>query len=287
MYTMASAFLKAGLLAALSMLVTASDYDAPSYSGYTLLWSDNFAGSAGASPSTSNWNIITGYLNQNSELEVYSSSNSNLQLSGGSTVQIVPWESSGSWTSGRIESVSSWTPASGVITRVEAIIDFGANPTSEKAGYWPAFWLLAQSYRTGAQSWPGCGELDIMETINGVLTGYGTAHCGSECNDDNGYVGVQGTIAIPNTSWHTWRLEWDRTSGNWETETIKWYMDGTVFFTLTGSEFEQSVWTNLAHSPYYIILNMAVGGSWVSLFFLLQPLRPRQYFPGFPVCIHD
>lgn len=268
---------KAGVLAALSLaiipLVLADTYSPPSYSGYTLLWSDDFTGSAGASPSTSSWNIRTGYLGVNDELEEYTSSAENLQLSGGSTLQIVPWTNSATeygWTSGRIESIDSWTPASGVITRVEAITDFGTNPTSEKQGYWPAFWMLAESYRTGAESWPECGELDILESINGVLTGYGTAHCGDECNDDDAGEGLQESITIPNTSWHTWRLEWDRTSGNWETETIKWSMDGTVFQTLTGSSFEQSVWTNLAHSPYYIILNMAVGGSWVSCLFLFS-----------------
>lgn len=252
------------ILPLLAILTSAQTYDAPSYSGYTLLWSDNFAGSAGTSPSTANWNIITGYLNENDELETYSSSTTNLQLSGGSTVQLVPWDTTGSWTSGRIESVGYWTPASGVITRIEAEIDFGADAISTKQGFWPAFWTLAESCRTGAAVWPTCGELDILETIDGALTGYGTAHCGTECNDDDGDVGLQGTIAIPNQSWHTWRLEWDRTSGNWETETIKWSMDGTVFHTLTGSSFAESVWANLAHSPYYIIFDFAVGGSWVS-----------------------
>ncbi|PSR88689.1 putative endo-1,3(4)-beta-glucanase [Coniella lustricola] len=243
----------------------AAQYDAPTYSGYTLLWSADFSGTAGALPSTSNWNIRTGYLGVNDEWEEYTSSNANLQLSGGSTLQIVPWTNSATeygWTSARIESVDSWTPASGVVTRVEAEIDFGTNAASTKQGYWPAFWMLAESYRTGAETWPECGELDILEMIDGVLTGYGTAHCGDDCNDDDDDEGLQSSIAVPNDSWHTWRLEWDRTSGNWETETIKWYMDGEAFQTLTGSEFSEAVWTNLAHSPYYVILNLAVGGSW-------------------------
>lgn len=277
---MSPALIKAGLILAtltfslLPYLAMADNYDPPTYAGYTLLWSDTFSGSAGASPSTSTWNIVTGYLGVNDELEEYTSSNANLQLSGGSTLQIVPQADAAStygWTSARIESVGSWTPASGLVTRVEAIIDFGTNPASEKQGFWPAFWLLAESYRTGAASWPGCGELDILETIDGILTGYGTAHCGDECDDDNAYEGLAGTVAIPDNSWHTWRLEWDRTSGNWETETIKWSMDGTDFQTLTGSSFDESVWTNLAHSPYYIILNMAVGGSWVSFSFARTP----------------
>lgn len=239
----------------------------PSYSGYTLLWDAPFTGSAGASPSTSTWNIISGYLGVNSELEEYTSSNENVQLSGGGTLQLVPWADSSTtygWTSGRIESVSSWTPASGVVTRVEAEINFGTDAVSTKQGFWPAFWMLPEAYRTGAETWPTCGELDILETIDGALTGYGTVHCGDECDDDDADQGLQASIAIPDQGSHVWRLEWDRTSGNWATETIKWSMDGDVFHTITGSEFSESVWSNLAHQPYYIILNMAVGGSWVS-----------------------
>lgn len=239
----------------------------PTYSGYTLTWDAPFTGDAGGSPSTSNWNIITGYLGVNDELEEYTSSNLNVQLSGGETLQIVPWTDSTTlygWTSGRLESVDSWTPASGVITRVEAEIDFGTDAQSTKQGYWPAFWMLPESFRTGAETWPTCGELDILETINGVLTGYGTVHCGDECNDDDADEGLQTSITIPNDGSHVWRLEWDRTSGNWETETIEWSMDGDVFHTITGSSFSEDTWTNLAHQPYYVILNMAVGGSWVS-----------------------
>lgn len=250
-------------------LVAAQSYDPPTYSGYTLLWSEDFTGSAGTSPSTSTWNIISGYLGVNDELEEYTSATTNVQLSGGSTLQLVPWANSATeygWTSGRIESVDSWTPANGVITRVEAIIDFGTDPTSEKQGLWPAFWLLPESFRTGALTWPTCGELDILETIDGVLTGYGTVHCGDECDDQYADEGLQTSIAIPDQSWHTWRLEWDRTSGVWEDETIKWSMDGDVFHTITGSSFSEATWDNLAHSPYYVILNMAVGGDWVSFY---------------------
>lgn len=257
-------------LAALSLASTvAGQYDAPTYSGYTEIWTAPFSGDAGASPSTSNWNIITGYLGVNDEYEEYTSSSENVQVSGGSTLQLVPWADASTtygWTSGRIESVSSWTPASGVVTRIEAEIDFGTNAASEKQGIWPAFWLLAESYRTGAEAWPGCGELDILEMVDGVLTGYGTAHCGDECDDDDADIGLQGSIAVPDDGWHTWRIEWDRTSGDWETETIEWSMDGTVFHSITGSSFDEDVWANLAHSPYYIILNVAVGGSWVSSF---------------------
>ncbi|GAQ05026.1 endo-1,3-1,4-beta-glycanase ExsH [Aspergillus lentulus] len=251
-------------LPALASLVSA--WVPPSYSGYTLQWSDNFAGSAGTLPNSNNWNIITGNPGVNGELETYTSSNRNVQLSGGNTLQLVPWKDSsvsGGWTSGRLESKYVFTPSAGKITLAEADIRFGTNPTSAKQGIWPAFWILGNSIRSGT-AWPGCGELDILETINGQLTGYGTAHCnvypGGICNEPNGRGG---SIAIPDQSWHTWRIVWDRTPSTWQSETITWYMDGQLFHRLTGSQIgDSNVWASLCHDPLYFILNVAVGGTW-------------------------
>ena len=255
------------LFASLALAPLAAATTAPSYSGYTLEWSDAFTGSAGTSPSSANWNIITGYPGVNDEWEEYTSSSANVQCSGGDTLQLVPWEDSSTtygWTSGRIESVYIFTPTAGVVTRAEAEIRFGTNDISTKQGLWPAFWILGESFREG-ESWPACGELDIMETIDGVLTGYGTAHCGTYpggvCNEG---TGIESSIAIPDQSWHTWRIEWDRTSNDWETETITWYMDGTAFQTITGSSLTEDIWTALCHSELYFILDLAVGGDWVS-----------------------
>lgn len=254
-------------MAALASL--ASAWAPPSYSGYTLQWSDSFSGSAGSLPNSNTWNIITGNPGVNGELETYTSSNKNVQLSGGNTLQLVPWADSsvsGGWTSGRVESKYVFTPSTGKITFAEADIRFGTNPTSEKQGIWPAFWILGNSIRSGT-AWPECGELDILETIDGQLTGYGTAHCdvtpGGICNESNG---LGGSITIPDQSWHTWRITWDRTPSTWESETITWYMDGRQFQQISGSQIgDSNIWATLCHDPLYFILNVAVGGNWVCL----------------------
>ena len=241
----------------------------PSYSGYNLIWSDDFAGNGGSFPNTANWNIISGYLGVNDELETYQDSTTEVQLSGGETLQLVPWTDSTTeygWSSGRIESIYTLTPSDGEVTRVEASLQFGTNPTSTKQGLWPAFWMLGDALRTGAAEWPACGELDIMEQVDGVLTGYGTMHCdvdpGGICNEPSG---LGASTGIPDQSWHTWRLEWDRTNSNWEDQTITWSLDGTTFHQILGSQIGDSgVWAAVAQSPVYFILNMAVGGDWVS-----------------------
>ncbi|EHK27028.1 glycoside hydrolase family 16 protein [Trichoderma virens Gv29-8] len=253
--------------AILAFVGATNAWQPPSYGGFNLVWTDTFAGNSATSPNQGNWNIITGNLGVNNELETYSSSTRNVQLSGGNTLQLVPWKDSstfGGWTSGRLESKYTFTPQAGKVTRAEASIRFGSNAQANKQGIWPAFWMLGDSLRHGG-SWPNCGEIDILETVNGQATGHGTLHCdvypGGICNEGNG---IGGPVNIANINdFHTWRVEIDRTSNNWQSETLTWSLDGTNFFQITGSRIgNQGVWNNIAHSPLFFILNVAVGGNW-------------------------
>lgn len=152
-------------------------WDAPTYDGLSRVWESTFVLAAGSPPSSANWNTIQGDLGVNNELQTYTSSSRNLQCSGGGTLQLVPWRDSSAtngWTSARIESKYTFTPQAGKRTRAEAAIRFGGNAVSTKQGIWPAFWMLGDAIRHGTV-WPACGELDILETVNGVLTGHGTA----------------------------------------------------------------------------------------------------------------
>jgi beta-glucanase (GH16 family) len=265
-------YTKASLLSALSLAVLprlATANNPPTYSGYTSEWYANFVGDEGTLPSTDLWDIRTGNLGVNDELEVYTSSKANLQRSGNGTLQIIPVkDSSGSWTSGRIESTYTFTPTHDAKTMVESRIRFGNNTQTQKQGMWPAFWMLGESFRQ-TTLWPECGELDVMEMVDGALTGYGTVHCdispGGICDETNG-IGEH--ISVSDYNWHKWRLVWDNTPGtsNWEKQTITWYLDGTQFHQISGSEIgNHTVWISLAHSPMYFILNLAVGGDWVSV----------------------
>lgn len=175
--------------------------------------------------------------------------------------------SSGQWTSGRIESRGTFMPQPGKVTQVEAALRVGNNPQANKQGMWPAFWVLGDSFRHGT-SWPQCGELDIFEQVNGALTGYGTTHCGSYpggvCNEP---TGRGASVSIPDDDFHVWTLKIDRTARDWTGETITWLRDGAAYHSLTGAQLgDQAVWSTLAHSPQYIILNLAVGGDWYVLF---------------------
>jgi len=60
---------------------------------------------------------------------------------------------------------------------------------SNGVGYWPAFWALGPGIRSGG-SWPGIGELDMMEDVNGLGEVSQAMHCGTgpggPCNEGDG-----------------------------------------------------------------------------------------------------
>jgi beta-glucanase (GH16 family) len=265
----------ASLVLALVAVPSARATLSPNISGMNLVWQETFVGNQGDMVDLTQWTVVTD-LHNNQELETYTNLPSNMQLSGGQTLQLVPQKSLlGEWTSSRIESIQAWTPSPGKTMQVQAALRGGDSAIDQKAGMWPAFWMLGDSMRHGTP-WPLCGELDIFEQINGQLTGYGTVHCdhtgGGACNEPSG---LGESIAIPqDDKFHTWTLKIDRSSNYWQTETIQWFMDGTLFHTLTGAQIgDEGLWATLAHSPMYIILNLAVGGTW-----------PVRFFP--PSCLY-
>lgn len=233
----------------------------PDYDGLSILWSDGFKGAAGDSVDTSKWTIADS-IDTNEEVQSYTKAPDNLQISGGGTVQFVPWVSlSGQWTSGRIESIDTWTPAAGEIMQVEASLRMGSNSAAFAQGMWPAVWMLGDSVHHGTE-WPACGEIDIFETVNKDGTVYGTVHCTADACYPNGNEGLAGTAATDN-DWHTYSVKIDRTSNDWTTESVSWMKDGNVYFTVTGATIgDEAVWGTIAHSPLYLIINLAVGGSW-------------------------
>ncbi|SPN99041.1 probable endo-1,3(4)-beta-glucanase [Cephalotrichum gorgonifer] len=251
----------AALVYLLALSQAAWAWEAPTYPGFKLIWQDNFAGAAGAMPSSENWDIVTD-ISVNNELQKYTTSNRNLQMSGGQTLQIVPWRENGIWTSGRLESKYTVTPEAGCLTIAEAQIRFGSNDGGSKQGMWPAFWMLGDSIRSGT-GWPECGEIDILETVNGELEGFGTLHCdvfpGGVCNEPNGRGH---TVSFPDQEWHTWRVTWDLQDADWRGQSIAWFRDGEQFHEVTGADIGvEGVWSSVAHSPMFFILNMAVGGN--------------------------
>ena len=233
----------------------------------TLVWSDNFSGPAGSTPSSSNWtqNLGGGGWG-NDELETYTNSTANSDLTGSDQLAITALKtttnrgggrhgggggssssSSTSYTSARLVSKASYTYG-----LFEANMEIPAG-----TGLWPAFWMLGANINT--VGWPECGEIDAMETIDqDPFTVYGTIH-GPDGNSSTDYpgdgLGVSDTTSTNLSSgFHTYSVQWSPNS-------VTWYLDGVSYGTVTSSDLTRGEsW--VLNAPENLILNLAVGGDW-------------------------
>lgn len=222
-----------------------------------LVWADEFNGPAGTAPDPVKWgfDLGIGYNGWgNNELEYYTSRTTNSYQDGSGNLVIKALKetytgSDGitrSYTSARLVSRGHFEPKYG---RVEARIKI---PSGQ--GLWPAFWMLGNDVNSAG--WPACGEIDIMENIGkepAIL--HGSLH-------GPGYSGaapLTGTISIPAPAkladdFHTYAVEWDPSE-------IRFYFDNTLYQTQNAATLNSSQRWVFDH-PFYILLNVAVGGDW-------------------------
>jgi len=245
----------------------------PPPSGWTLVWSDDFNGPSGTLPSSTNWIIDTGTGYPGGppnwgtgEIQTYTSSTSNLSLDGAGNLRITPLRnSSGGWTSARIETRrADFKPAAGRILRIESRLQM-PNVTGQAAlGYWPAFWALGSPYRGNYWNWPGIGEFDVMENVNGLNSVWGVLHCGvspgGPCNENNG-IGANRPCpgSTCQSAMHSYRFEWDRSI---TPNQFRWYVDGVQYHSVSQAQFDATTWNNMtSHAGYFLLLNVAMGGA--------------------------
>ncbi|HUX60335.1 MAG TPA: glycoside hydrolase family 16 protein, partial [Ignavibacteriaceae bacterium] len=141
--------------------------------GYKLVWSDEFNDST---LDLSKWSFEIGNNHgYNNEMEYYTSRTQNCSEQNGLlTITALKESYSGfNYTSARINTQNKFSFKYG---KIEARIKL---PYGQ--GIWPAFWMLGDNINQ--VSWPGCGEIDIMEMIGGQgreNTVYGSAHWGGD-----------------------------------------------------------------------------------------------------------
>ncbi|MGH8881216.1 MAG: 1,3-beta-glucanase, partial [Stackebrandtia sp.] len=156
----------------------------PPPDGWTQVWADDFNGAAGSLPSADNWIFDTGHgypggpANWGTgEIQNYTADPSNVSLDGSGNLRITPIGSGQDWTSARIETRrADFKPADGKVLRIEGRIQMPDVTGDQALGYWPAFWALGSPYRGNFQNWPGIGEFDIMENVNGINSVWGVLH---------------------------------------------------------------------------------------------------------------
>ncbi|RSN12704.1 1,3-beta-glucanase [Nonomuraea sp. WAC 01424] len=260
-----------GLL--VKVAVSASASVPPTPSGWSLVWSDDFNGSAGTPPSSAEWITDTGHGYPGGpgnwgtgEVQNYTSSTSNVSLDGSGNLRITPLRNgSGEWTSARVETRrADFKPAAGRVLRIEGRIQMPDVTGQAALGYWPAFWALGAPYRGNYWNWPGIGEFDIMENVNGINSVWGVLHCGvnpgGPCNET---TGLGASRACPGSAcqsaFHTYRFEWDRAA---TPNQLRWYVDGQQFHSVSQGQLDAATWDAMTgHGGYFLLLNLAMGGA--------------------------
>jgi len=222
---------------------------------------------------TGSWKYDTDprYTFGTGEIETMTDSTSNVYQDGnGNLVLKAPHsgtDPNSGWTSGRIETQAATfgAPAGGVV-RMESSIQQPNLTTATGAGHWPAFWMLGSPLRTGI-SWPGAGEVDILEDVNSRSSVFGTLHCGTNPGGPwNESTGIgSGEHACPGcqTGYHDYAVEIDRSTAP---EQIRWYLDGNNYFTVKASQVDATTWSNAVDHPFFIIFDLAMGGGFPSAF---------------------
>lgn len=203
---------------------------------YQLVWSDEFNGT---SVDPNNWVFETGGGGWgNNELEYYQAANAT--VTNGNLVITAKKQRVGSnaYTSARMKTQGLHQFTYG---RIEARVKL---PVVK--GLWPAFWMLGSNITT--VNWPQCGEIDVMEHINTDSLIYGTIHW-----YNNGNASYGSNMATSPSAYHVYDVEWTSTA-------ITWHIDGVQYCTANISNGINN--TQAFQNPFFIILNLAVGGNW-------------------------
>ncbi|NNM53920.1 MAG: glycoside hydrolase family 16 protein [Spirochaetales bacterium] len=219
----------------------------PSSTGWKLVWHDNFSSEKSLTHGV--W-LPEEYppLANNSELQAYTGDPANIHTSNDHLVlEALRTKTKNGWkiTSGRISSSMKLAFRYGRL-------DFRAKLPLGK-GTWPALWLLPLDPSGHGYMWPDSGEIDVMEEVgfegNQI---HGTLHTSKY----NYTLGTQITATYPVrdvTQWHVYSLEW-------YPDHITFLVDNHPFLTFNKDGGDWRRWP--FDKPFYIIMNLAIGGTW-------------------------
>ena len=216
-----------------------------------IVWADEFT--IDGTPDSSKWNFDIGTGQNgwgNNELQYYTDRLQNIEVKNGMLhIKAVKEAYLGSsYTSAKITTKGIFEQKYG---RYEAKIKL---PWGQ--GLWPAFWLLGDD-SNGSVIWPQIGEIDIMEyrgqqptIVHGSI--HGPGYSAGEA--------ITKSYSLPNerfdTDFHIFGIEW---GPNY----INYYVDDVLYNQITPSSLPAGAEWVFNDNNFYIILNLAVGGSFV------------------------
>ena len=226
-------------------------------SGYRLVWSDEFE--VAGLPDATKWSYDTernsaGWYNN--ELQYYANARAeNSRVENGMLVITARREDLsaagfGDWSGQRYSSArllsrnkTGWTYG---FYEIRAKLPCGT-------GTWPAIWTLSSPPQT---AWPDDGEIDIMEHVGfDEGTVHGTIHSEAYNHGKNTQKGSQITVPDVASAFHLYAIEWTA-------DQIEFFVDDKLYYTVQKSTLGSADAQWPFTQPFFLILNLAVGGNW-------------------------
>lgn len=217
--------------------------------GYQLVWADEFTYEG--RPDPAKWNYDLGDKWFNNEAQAYVDHLENAFVKDGRLTIQARKEKSGNaeYTSARL---TTWERQSWQYGYFEIRAKLSGG-----AGAWPAFWFMPDAERRGVH-WPLCGEIDMMEytEMNKDVLVY-SLH--SQNHNHTRHDTKQYSTSVHREGvtedYHVYGLEWTP-------EYVEYFFDGESVcrYCKTDDAEDQTERSWPYDQPFYLILNIAVGG---------------------------
>lgn len=230
---------------------------------WKLVWSDEF--DHPGLPDPAKWAYETGFVRNNEQQLYVRDRSENARVEGGLLIiegrkehlknpAFDPAAKSGG-RGGRARESAEYTSAS-LTTRGKASWTYGRVEVRAKLptarGTWPAIWMLGTNI--GQVNWPACGEIDIMEFVGyepGII--HANIHTRKYNHVQKNGKGDKITIADASQAFHVYALEWTA-------DRLDFLVDDQKYFTYRNEGSGRDAWP--FDQAQYLILNLAIGGSW-------------------------
>lgn len=211
---------------------------------YDLKWAEEFNG---PEINTEIWSFEEGF-SKNNEQQFYTSENKNARIENGILIIEAHKEQyqKGNYTSARINTLNKKHFKYG---RIEVLAKL-----PKGKGTWPAIWMLGKNHLT--KGYPACGEVDIMEHV-GKTPGEINSSVHYPETDNSRMNGATQNYKLPYSKdgFYKYAIEWDK-------KHITYFINDIEYFTFNVDEANRKGRKNIFRKPFYLILNLALGGKW-------------------------
>ena len=236
-----------------------------------LVWSDEF--NSDGLPDSEKWGYEQGYV-RNGEKQLYVANNrQNARVEDGNLiiearklecVETSLWDKLfGSpkhmYTSASLTTryLHSWTNAK---IEVRAKLPQGV-------GVWPAIWLLGVDSQ--GKGWPAKGEIDMMEYVGYQKDEVHIAlHTKMRNHQNKKAVKKEFKLTNPLSEYHIYAVE------NYP-DVINFFIDDKLVFSYKKEGEDSDSWP--FDEPMYLIINLAIGGSWGGKYGVDNSIFPQQF----------